>query len=66
MKIRTSTDCPTETHTLDAMMLIKTPPKSKSNPLGLVGENMRIFFKQNLTAKHFEIAIKTNHIILIQ
>jgi len=47
------------------ILLFKTPTKSKSNPNGLKGENMRIFFKQKLTRKVLEQAIKTNHIIPI-
>jgi len=45
------------------MMYVKKPERSKSNPLGLQGENMRIFFMQKLTKKVLEVAVKTNHII---
>jgi len=48
------------------MLMIKKPPPSKSNPLGLKGQNMRIFFKQKLTKKIFEQSIKTGHIIPIK
>ena len=50
------------------ILLLKKPPKSKSksNPLGLEGENMRIFFMQKLTKDRFKQAVKTGHIIPIQ
>ena len=50
---------------IQSVMLITKPPKSKSNPNGLTGENMRIFFKQKLTHKVFKRAVETGHIIVI-
>lgn len=47
------------------ILLFKEPPKSKSNPLGYKGKNMRIFFMQKLSKKVLEQAIKTGHIIPI-
>lgn len=47
-------------------LLIKNPPASKSNPIGIKGNNMRIFFMQKLSKKVFEQAIKTNHIFILQ
>ena len=47
------------------ILLIKTPPKSKSNPLGLKGSNMGIFFKQKITKEVIKKAIKGKHIILV-
>jgi len=46
-------------------LLVKTPPKSKSNPNGLKGENLRIFFMQKLTKDRMQRAINTGHIIPI-
>lgn len=47
------------------MILVKTSPKSKSNPLGLKGEHNRIFNKQTLTKELFEKAIKCGMMIPI-
>ena len=46
-------------------ILIKTPPKSRSNPLGIKGEHNRIFYKQVLTKELFEKAIKCGMMIPI-
>lgn len=46
-------------------ILIKRPPESKSNPLGLKGEHNRIFYKQVLTKELFEKAIKCGMMIPI-
>lgn len=43
---------------IKTIILVKYPPKSKSNPLGLKGEHNRIFNKQTLTKELFEKAIK--------
>ena len=57
-------DCSLKTN-IQATMLIKKPYSSKSNPLGLKGENMGVFFKQELTNKVIQRAIETNHILII-
>ena len=47
------------------IILVKRPPESRSNPLGLKGEHNRIFNKQLLTKSLFEKAIKCGMMIPI-
>lgn len=45
--------------------LLKIPPPSRSNPNAVQGENMRIFFMQEIKNHHLKAAMQTGHIILI-
>lgn len=48
------------------IILIKTPPESRSNPLGLKGEHNRFFYKQVLTKELFIKAIKCGMMVPIK
>lgn len=49
-----------------SVMLVKQPPKSKSNPLAFKGVNMGVFFKQKLTKNVVHNAVNSGHIIFIK
>lgn len=48
------------------IIIVKHPPKAKSNPLGFKGEHMGIFFKQKLTKERFQQAVRTGYLIPIK